>query len=220
MPIVATLPPHFLLSAHRPPIQVNLRAMLHTFRLSIILLACLTATGCALPRYDWILGQEEAANINNTVFVSADNFEAVWERTVDVIHDYRFPIRRENKLDGIIETEYKVGASVLEPWHRDSVGIDARLVSTLQSIRRRMFVSVTPADGGFLVSVEAFQEIEDVVGQPTNTAGSATFQDSSPLQRELSLVGERSRPSGWVPQGRDIRLEQATLARLQKAFSR
>ena len=83
-----------------------------------------------------------------------------------------------------------------------------------------MFVSVTPADGGFLVSVEAFQEIEDVVGQPTNTAGSATFQDNSPLQRELSVVGERSRPSGWVPQGRDIRLEQATLARLQKAFSR
>jgi hypothetical protein len=194
--------------------------MLHTLCLSIVLLACLTATGCALPRYDWILGQEEAASINNTVFVPANDFEAVWERTVDVIHDYRFPIRRENKLDGIIETEYKVGASLLEPWHRDSVGLDARMVSTLQSIRRRMFVSVTPADGGYLVSVEAFQEIEDVVGQPTNTAGSATFQDNSPLQRDLTVVGERSRPSGWVAQGRDIRLEQAMLARLQRAFSR
>lgn len=193
--------------------------MLPISRYFLLAVACLAGSGCALPtRYDWIVGQEEAASINNTVFVPANDFEAVWERTVDVIHDYRFPIRRENKLDGIIETEYKVGAGLLEPWHRDSVGFDARLTSTMQSIRRRMFLSVLPADGGFLVSVEAFQEIEDVVGQPNNTAGSATFLDNSPLQRDLTVVGERARPAGWVPQGRDIRLEQAMLGRLKRAF--
>lgn len=192
--------------------------MRDTLHRSLILAVCLAMTGCALPRYDWILGQEEAAMINNTVFVPVGDFEAVWERTVDVVHDFRFPIRRENKLDGVIETDYKTGASILEPWHRDSVGFDSRLESTLQSIRRRMFVSITPAEGGYLVSVEAFQEIEDVIGQPTNTAGSATFQDNSPLQRDLTLVGGRARPAGWVPQGRDIRLEQAVLARLRGAF--
>ena len=192
--------------------------MSNSLRSCLCLTMCLVTAGCALPRYDWILGQEEAATINNTIFVPSGNFETVWEQTVDVVHDYRFPIRRENKLDGIIETDYKVGASLLEPWHRDSVGFDSRLEGTLQSIRRRMFISITPVDEGFLVSVEAFQEIEDVVSLPTNTAGSATFQDNSPLQRDLTRVVGQARPSGWVPQGRDIRLEQAMLLRLKRTF--
>lgn len=192
--------------------------MCPVFRCLLYLAACPTLVGCALPRYDSILGQEEAAAINNTIFVPASNFDVVWERTVDVVHDFRFPIRRENKLDGIIETEYKTGASLMEPWHRDSVGFKSRVESTLQSIRRRMFVSITAAEGGFLVSVEAFQEIEDVIGLPTNSSGSATFHDNLPLQRDLSLIAERSGPSGWIPQGRDIRLEQVVLARLQRKF--
>lgn len=179
---------------------------------------CLTAVSCSVPQYDWILGQEEAAAINNTVFVPGNNYDVVWERTVDVIHDFRFPIRRENKLGGVIETDYKVGSGLLEPWHQDSVGLESRLESSLQSIRRRLFVSVTPAEGGFLVSVEAFQELENVVGVPTNSSGSATFQNNAPLRRDLNLVVGQSRPSGWIPQGRDIRLEQAFLSRLHRAY--
>ena len=194
--------------------------MYRFFRCLLYLAVCPAIVGCALPRYDSILGQEEAATINNTIFVPARNFEVVWERTVDVVHDFRFPIQRENKLDGIIETEYKTGASVMEPWHRDSVGFTSRVESTLQSIRRRMFISITPADGGFLVSVEAFQEVEDVIGLVTNTSGAATFHDNSPLQRDLSLIVDQSPPSGWVPQGRDIRLEQVVLNRLQRKFKR
>ena len=34
--------------------------------------------------------------------------------SIDVLHDYRFAIARENKLDGVIETEYKVGSGLLE----------------------------------------------------------------------------------------------------------
>ncbi len=184
-----------------------------------IVASFLVEHGCTLPRYDWVVGEETAATINNTIFVPANNFEAVWERTVDVIHDYRFPIKRENKLDGVIETEYKVGASLLEPWHRDSVGFESRLESSLQSIRRRAFVSITPAEEGYLVSVEVFQELEDVVGIATNSAGAATFQENSLLERDLNLVVGQSRPSGWIPQGRDIRIEQAMLARLQKSLS-
>src|SRR6186713_26628 len=82
--------------------------------------------------------------VANPVFVRAQNPEDAWERTVDVVHDYLFEIERENKLGGVIETRYKTGASLQEPWHPDSVGAANRWESTLQSIRRKAFVRFTP----------------------------------------------------------------------------
>ncbi len=159
-----------------------------------------------------------AVRASNPIFIRANNDEVVWERTVDVLHDYQFQIARENKLDGLIETKYKVGSGLLEPWQRESIGFRNRLESTLQSIRRRAVVSVTPQEGGYLVGVEAFKELEDVGGVVENTAGGATFQEAYPLQRDLNLVVGQSAPSGWIPIGRDLPLEQNVLARLQRAF--
>ena len=180
---------------------------------SSLLLLVLASMGCRTP-----LQQAAGAPAGNPMFVAANNESVVWERTVDVLHDFRFEIARENKLDGIIETEYKVGSSLLEPWHRDSVGKENKLESTFQSIRRRAFVSVTAAEGGFLVSVEAFKELEDLAGLAANSAGGATFQESTPLQRDLNLVVGQSAPSGWIPLGRDIALEQEVLNALRTEF--
>ncbi len=153
--------------------------------------------------------------IANPVFIPSSRTEDAWERTVDVIHAYQFPIARENKLDGIIETDYKVGAGVLEPWHRDSVGFDNQLESSLQSIRRRAFINLTPVQGGYLVGINVFKEREDMAGLAANTPGGATFQESTPLERDLNLVVGQSTPSGWIALGRDVVLEQQFLSQLQ-----
>lgn len=167
--------------------------------------------GCAVPPRS----ESTASRVTNPLFVAGNNDEAVWERIVDVIHDYRFEIARENKLDGIIETRYKIGSGVLEPWHADSVGAENRWESSLQSIRRRLFVTITPVEGGFLVGAEAFKELEDVQGSVANSVGGATFLIDQPLQRDLNLVTGQSRPSGWIPVGRDVPLERALVADLQ-----
>lgn len=182
-------------------------------RVRIVLVVCgmFVAVGCAPTR---------PALLSNPIFVPANNSEAVWERTVDVLHEYQFSVKRENKLDGIIETDYKIGSGVLEPWHHDSVGLDSQLESSLQSIRRRLSVSVIPADGGYLVGVEAFKELEDPVGLTANSPGGATFQEHTPLQRDLNLVVGQSAPSGWITLGRDPALEQALLQSLRANFSR
>ena len=70
--------------------------------------------------------------VANPVFVRANNSEEAWERTVDVVHDYLFEIERENKLGGVIETRYKTGASLMEPWHPDSVDHAPILASRLR----------------------------------------------------------------------------------------
>ena len=157
--------------------------------------------------------------VANPIVVRANDGDFVWERTIDVVHTYLFEVERENRLDGVIETRYKTGASVLEPWHPDTVGSANRLESTFQSIRRKAFISVTPVEGGFLVGVEAIKEIEDV-SRAANSPGAATFLDNNPLQRDLNVVVGQATPSGWIPRGRDPQLEQSLLQSITEAFSR
>ena len=72
----------------------------------------------------------------NPSFVSMTNDEALWEKTVDVLHAYQFEIAREDRFSRLIETQYKVGSGVFEPWHKETIGLANRLESTLQSVRR------------------------------------------------------------------------------------
>ena len=109
-----------------------------------------------------------AANgpIANPIFVAANsgNPESdlfVSERTADVLAKYNFEIDTTNQVEGTVATQYKVGSSILEPWHRESIGFDNRLESTLQSIRRKVLVHFVRVEGGYLVSVEALKEMED-----------------------------------------------------------
>ncbi|HID22526.1 MAG TPA: hypothetical protein EYP14_09005 [Planctomycetaceae bacterium] len=157
--------------------------------------------------------------VSNPLFVPCPDQETVWERTVDVLHAYHFPVVRENRLEGVIETGYKVGSGVLEPWHYDSVGLEERVESSLQSIRRRVVINVAPADGGFLIGVEALKELEDAPGAMPNAPGAATFSENAPLRRNLGRVVERpDRHSEWIALGRDFRLEQSLLAAIQRSF--
>lgn len=159
----------------------------------------------------------QAPVVSNPIFVRANNSDDAWERTVDVVHDYLFEIERENKLGGVLETRYKTGANCFEPWHRDSVGAANRAESTLQSIRRKAFLSVTPVEGGFMVGVEAHKELEDNA-RAANSPGAATFLDNNPLQRDLNPVVGQAAPSGWIPKGRDMALEQSMLLSINRAF--
>lgn len=173
----------------------------------------------------WLLSLTGCASMvpmttSNPMFVPASNHEQLWERTVDVLHAYQFPVERENKLDGVIATAYKPGASILEPWHPDSVtGVD-RLESTFQSIRRKATVSMTPVDGGYLVGVTVDKEIEDPDRLIINSQGYATFPQAEPLRRDLDAVVGPTTPEGWYSLGRDANLEQSLLQSLQAAYGR
>lgn len=186
-------------------------------RRSWLILACGLTTGCvSLRRPTWLTKSEFATE--NPILVRAQSPKECWSKTVDLIHDY-FEIARENQLDGIIETRPKVGASMWEPWHHDSVGVRNRMESTFQSIRRRAFVNITPNEQGYLIGVEVFKESEDVKGRTDNSPGPATFQENRTLQRDLRMVVGQSSPDGWITLGRDSQLEQRMLRELQVQFT-
>ncbi len=148
--------------------------------------------------------------------------EWLWERTVTVLHDYHFNIEREDRFASVIETDYRTGSGILEPWHLDSVGMFNRLESTLQPIRRKVQVSLFPDENGtgYRVGVEAWKEIEYIPGLAANSPGGATFSESTPLERDLNPVVGQTAPSQWIRQGRDVELEQAILQSLTMAYGR
>ena len=158
----------------------------------------------------------------NPLFVSTQNEDLLWERAVEALEDFQFPILKENRLAREIETDYKVGASIFEPWHGDSVGLANRLESTLQSVRRRVVITLVPHEQqpGYLVTVVAVKELEDLPGIAANSPGGATFLESKPLDRDLNLVVGQSAPSGWMWAGRDYQLEQSILGQLRYLLSR
>ena len=148
------------------------------------------------------------------------SLEATWETTVDVLHRYGFRIARESRLEYRIETEPMVGSGILEPWFGDSVGKGNRLESTLQSIRRRVVVTVAPHEaGGYLIGVEAVKEREDVAGQVANNPGYAATQEYRDNRTDLDRVVGQTAPSGWYPIGRDLALEQHLAESLQNALT-
>lgn len=166
-----------------------------------------------------MLSLQTAAAPPEPIFVTGTDVEPVWERIIDVLHDYPFEIARENKNDLVIETRYKIGSNLLEPWHRESVGLRNRVESGLQTIRRKVFVALARNEGGFAITVRADKEIANSPGPSQNTTGGATFQDNRPLQRDVNaVVDATSLPEGWTSRGRDYALEQDLAGRIRAAF--
>jgi len=181
-----------------------------------------TFSGCA-PTPPWTepLGPPVTIFHDNPMLLPIADPQQAWETVVDVVDDY-FAIEREEPVrlvgdtptEGRLDTYPKVAATIFEPWGLDSAGPQARVESTLQSIRRRAAVRVVPAEGGYWVDVAVFKELEDVRRPEFATAGAATFRYDASLTRVVNPVGEQEINAGWIPQGRDVALEQRILGHL------
>ena len=185
-----------------------------SFAIPAVLLLPLFFCGCVTgPRTAW-------THNPNPLILAGGHPDLVWERLISVVNDYRFEIARESRLEGVVDTHYRTGAGIFEPWHRDAVGLENRLEGTLQSIRRKAILTVRPTrPGGWAINVQVHKELEDVNGLVARSPGGATFHDSEPLERDLNQVVGQSGPSGWIPLGRDHALEKDMLASIRIAMS-
>ena len=151
--------------------------------------------------------------------------DLVWNQMVDVMDDY-FKVEREDRVkligdiltEGTLTTYPRTGSTIFEPWNTDSVTPYERMESTLQSIRRKSIVRVTPAEGGFLVDVAVFKELEDVARPESFGATAANLRNDDSVQRFTNPVGGQPLSIGWIPLGRDVALEQSILGQLQARF--
>lgn len=167
--------------------------------------------------------QAVASQIPNPLYVPMSDREFLWNQLVDTLDDY-FPIEREQRVrliggvltEGQIDTLPIAGATWLEPWRKDSTYGGERLYSTLQSMRRRAVARVTPqADGGYLVTVLVYKELEDVRRPEFSTIYSDALRNDGTLKSPSNQNYAQPITLGWIPLGRDFSLEQRMLMHLR-----
>lgn len=171
--------------------------------------------GCAAPFMNGQAGTTtpQSGAGTSAIQIPQAQYDAYWEKTVRVLNGLHFQVARESKLEGVIETEYRGGSGLLEPWHKDSIGFRARLESSLQSIRRKVIIRFQEsAPGTVVVGVQVLKEIEDLNGLAAGSQGAATFTEGDILDRNLDRVVGANGTSLWLPRGNDPAL-QAEIAR-------
>ena len=158
--------------------------------------------------------------VPNPLTIPTNDFNSVWKTTLEVVDDY-FDIATEDAMSQTIQTEPRIGATLFEPWYGDSADMHSRLEATLQTIRRFAIVRVEQAGtgNGYTVRVEVFKELEDLAKPDRQTSGRATFTSDFPVNRAREVVGPLPLASGWIPRGRDTRLEQKILDRVKARLS-
>ncbi len=114
-------------------------------------------------------------------------------------------------LDGRIETSYRIGASLLEPWRKDSTAGFERLQSTLQSIRRRAIITVRPQGAAYTIEVIVQKDLEDTNHSQYATESTSARRHDGTLVRNSDGFDNNPQTLGWIPLGRDASLEQAIL---------
>ncbi len=142
----------------------------------------------------------------------------VWSQVIDAVDDY-FRISREQPvqnadgivLDGRVETSYRIGASVFEPWRKDSTAGFERLQSTLQSIRRRAIVTVRPNGAAYSIEVIVQKDLEDTDRTQYATESTAAIRHDGTVVRKGDSYDDSPQTLGWIPLGRDASLEQVIL---------
>jgi len=186
-------------------------------RNGMLIMLVLVCTGCG-QLANRLVTRTNLAPVPNPLDLppAADNF--VWSQVVDVVDDY-FRIAREQPvqnsagmvLDGRIETAYRIGGSVFEPWAKDSTPGFERLQSSLQSIRRRAIVNVRPQGAGYSIEVIVQKDLEDTDRSQYATESTASRRHDGTLLRMDNGFDDSPQTLGWIPLGRDVTLEQVIL---------
>ena len=192
-------------------------------RLAVIRCALLwwvvVCSGCSPLRSYFVQG--EMNPLPNPLEIPVSDREFVWNEIVDTVDDY-FDIAREDRVrlvgnvltEGKIETYPQTGASLLEIWRKDAVPGFELWHSTFQSIRRQALVRVSPSQAGYGVQVVVRKELEDLASPEMATAGGIVRRYDDSLLRPQGRQVSKAETLGWIPQGRDVALEQKILADL------
>jgi hypothetical protein len=72
-----------------------------------------------------------------------------------------------------------------------------------------------PTQGGYLLDVAVFKELEDLIQPEYATVGNATLRHDSSLVRNEEDEPLPPGTLGWIPLGRDVSLEQQILSNLR-----
>ena len=185
--------------------------------IAVLLTLSFTLAGCGQLTYR-LTNKVPESFVPNPLELPPAEDDFVWSQVIDSVDDY-FRILREQPvqnsdgivLDGRVETAYRIGASCLEPWRKDSTSGFERLQSTLQSIRRRATITVRPRGAAYTIEVVVQKDLEDTDRSQYSTESTAALRHDGTLVRRDDAYDDSPQTLGWIPLGRDTSLEQVIL---------
>ncbi|MDR1925824.1 MAG: hypothetical protein LBQ66_15770 [Planctomycetaceae bacterium] len=156
--------------------------------------------------------------VSNPISIPSCDHEFLWEVLASSF-DSHFETEREMPVrfydnvltEGRLDGKPKIGASVFEPWHADSVGCKERFDCTLQTIRRRAMLRVIPQVGGYQIEMFVYKELEDnlrPIQSAISTANLRFKDDTEPFTNRIDVDQSMA---GWIMIGRDTAMEQRLL---------
>ncbi len=74
------------------------------------------------------------------------NFENLWQASIDVLEDYYFVLDRRDRRAGVLATELMVGKHWFEFWRRDAVTPYDFVESSIQTVYRVAEVQIAPSE--------------------------------------------------------------------------
>ena len=168
-----------------------------------------------MREYSWRLNAPQS---HNPIFVENYNHEFLWSIVADVI-DSHFEIEREIPIrlygdvltEGHIQTKPKIGPSLAELWHADSVGFAERRDCTLQTIRRRVDVHIVPETSGYTIDVRVFKELEDNPRPLRAVANTSNLRFRDNADEFADKIDVDPSSAGWFIIERDAALENRLL---------
>ncbi|MDR1478551.1 MAG: hypothetical protein LBJ00_06380 [Planctomycetaceae bacterium] len=187
----------------------------------MILLTILVAMfGCSAGRSLGVgdLELRNVAPIGNPISIPSCDHEFLWEVLADAFNshfetDREMPIRLYDNVltEGRLDGKPKIGASLFEPWHSDSVGCTERFDCTLQTIRRRAILRVIPQVGGYQIEAFVYKELEDNPHPLNSPVSTANMRFKDDVDVFLGKIEVDRGTAGWIMVGRDTTMEQRLL---------
>jgi hypothetical protein len=170
----------------------------------------------------------EAVDIDNPITVATDEYDRVFEASVEVLRDHRFVVNRQDRRFGLVSTHPRIASSVFEPWYDDNTTFDQAGANTINHQRRTAFVRIEPAgtprlqddpvellafptwSDEYQLRVEVLVERRQLPDRQLTTAAvTGTLYPRYAGSRERGVVTERGyEDSHWRPVGRDELLER------------
>jgi hypothetical protein len=192
-------------------------------RQGLLIALLLAAGGCASGslRNPQTLVRPETFSPDNQITITPSEagpaaYAVLFDRVLDVIDDY-FDIESENRYDGRIVAKPRICPGIEQPWKPGSPDFFERALATAQTYRHRSFVLIQPSeDGGYIIGVTVFKELEDLPKPSRDSAGGANFRSTATIERQFEIVDPSIVDTNWIPKGRDFALEQKILNKIQR----
>jgi len=172
-------------------------------------------------------GCGEFSVVPPTPITVSNEFNALWDASLEVLRENNFTVDRADPRQGIITTSPLLGRHWFETWRTDARTKADVTEGTLQTVQRQVTVKIRQGDllargaeAGYLADVEAHITRSDRPNvRITNTSEAyELFLDPASLQRATALPENQPEPSEQAktaPLGRDKHLELYLLQQIQ-----